>query len=324
MKITVLIVRKHWAHTTSYEDLVRFIGNDLGDSVLKEYLTLTDSHKNATYITANRVKQFIKIISEWMKKNTVNELKTCNEFTLLLEESTDEANHSELLLIVHMIKDGKIGNHFLDLLQLNHGDAETIFESVSDCLRENELDIKHTRFAGMDGCSTMAGEHAGLKQLLAAATYHFVYIHCQNHRLALCFAHLIPKFPDFENFDSLLLNLYLLMKNSSVKQSIFEEIQQAYELPSLKLIKAAVTRWLSHGQAGKRVLNRYETLVASLDQIYVRKHEPAVLRLRDSLVKMKVIAALCFLTDVLLSTNFKSFCKDRALTSWKYRVLLIL
>ena len=80
LKITVFIVRKHWAHTTSYEDLVRFIGNDLGDSVLKEYLTLTDSHKNATYITANRVKQFIKIISEWMKKNTVNELKTCNKF----------------------------------------------------------------------------------------------------------------------------------------------------------------------------------------------------------------------------------------------------
>ena len=126
-----MIVRKHWAHTTSYEDLVRFIGNDLGDSVHKVYLALADSHKNATYITANTVKQFIKIISEWMKKNTVNELKTCNEFTLLLDESTDEANRSELSLIVRMIKDGKIENHFLDLLQLNRGDAETIFE----CLR---------------------------------------------------------------------------------------------------------------------------------------------------------------------------------------------
>ena len=93
------------------------------------------------------------------------------------------------------------------------------------------------------------------------------------------------------------------MKNSSAKQSIFEEIQQAYELPSLKLIKAAVTCWLSHSQAGKQVLDRYETLVASLDQIYVGKHEPAVQGLRDSLIKTKVIAALCFLTDVLLSTN---------------------
>ena len=302
MKITVFIVRRHWAHTTSYEDLVPFIGNDFGDSVLKEYLTLADSHKNATYITANTVKKFIEIISEWMKKNTVKELKTCNKFTLLLGESTDEANRSELSLIIRMIKDGKIENHFLDLLQLNRGDAETIFESVSDCLRENELDIKRTRFAGMDGCFTMAGEHAGLKQLLAAATYHFVYIHCRNHQLALCFAHLIPKFLDFENFDSLLLNLYLLMKNSSVKQSIFEEIQQAYEIPSLKLIKAAVTRWLSHGQAGKRVLDRYETLVASLDQIY-------------SLVKTKVIAALYFLTEVLLSTNkLRKFLQGSQLT----------
>ena len=61
-------------------------------------------------------------------------------------------------LIVRMIKDGKIENHFLDLLQR--------FLNVSDCLRENELDIKRTRFAGKDGCSAMAVEHAGLKQQL--------------------------------------------------------------------------------------------------------------------------------------------------------------
>ena len=61
-------------------------------------------------------------------------MKTCNELTLLLDKSTDEANRSELSLIARMIKDGKIENHFLDLLQLNRGDAKTIFESVSDFL----------------------------------------------------------------------------------------------------------------------------------------------------------------------------------------------
>lgn len=79
LKITVYIVRKPWVHTTSYEDLVRFIDNDLGDLVLKEYLTLADSHKNATYITVNTVKEFIGIISERMKTNMVNELKLCHE-----------------------------------------------------------------------------------------------------------------------------------------------------------------------------------------------------------------------------------------------------
>ena len=88
----------------------------------------------------------------------------------------------------------------------------------------------------------MSGEHNGVRSLFERSTNHFTYIHCRNHRLALCFAHLIPQFEDFKKFDGLLLNLYLLLKNSSVKQAIFDEVQKAYELTSLKLIKAAVTR----------------------------------------------------------------------------------
>ena len=58
--------------------------------------------------------------------------------------------------------------------------------------------------------------------------------------IVLCrFVHLTPQFKEFENFDGLLLNLYLLLKNSNMKQSIFEEVQQAYNLWPLKLIKAA-------------------------------------------------------------------------------------
>lgn len=86
------------------------------------------------------------------------------------------------------------------------------------------------------------------------------------------------------------MNLYLLLKHSSIKQSIFEEVQNAYELRALKLIKAVVTRWLSHGKAVQRVLDRYEALVASLDAIYLRKQEPAVRGLRDELIQPKVIA----------------------------------
>ena len=80
-------------------------------------------------------------------------------------------------LFAHMIKDGKFENHFLDLLLLNRTDAKAIFETVAERLGKSKLDIKHTRFAGMKGCSTMAGEYTGVK----AATYHFVYIHRQNH-----------------------------------------------------------------------------------------------------------------------------------------------
>ena len=150
----------------------------------------------------------------------------------------------------------------------------------------------------MDGCTVMAGEHNGLKSRIGKVVPHFIYLHCRNHHLALCFTHLIPQFKQFENFDGLLLNLYLLLKNSNVKQSIFdEEVQQAYNFSSLKLIKAAFTCWLSHGQARQRVLDWYEALVAVLDAIYLHKQEPAVWGLRDDLIKPITIATLCILTN---------------------------
>ena len=45
------------------------------------------------------------------------------------------------------------------------------------------------------------------------------------------------------------------MKNNSIKQAIFKEVQNAYGLTSVTLIKVAVTRWLSHGKVAQRVLD---------------------------------------------------------------------
>ena len=103
-----------------------------------------------------------------------------------------------------------------------------------------------------------------------------IYIHYRNHRPALCFTHLIPKYDDFVRLDSLLLNLYLLLKNSTFKSNVFEEVQNAYGLKSLKPIKAVTTRSLSNGKAVERVPDHYEALVASFDAIYLRNKELAV------------------------------------------------
>ena len=87
------MVKKHWAHTYNYEDFVRFVSFDLADAVLNECMTYAGSHKNETYLSANTV---VKVISDWMKEETLEEIKKCQDFTLLLNESTDESNRSDL------------------------------------------------------------------------------------------------------------------------------------------------------------------------------------------------------------------------------------
>ena len=92
LKITVFIVKKHHAHTTTYEDLVRFVGNDLEEPVLKEYLRLIENRKNASYLLATAVKTFPNLISNWMKNNTMKIVREHEDFTIMLDKATDESN----------------------------------------------------------------------------------------------------------------------------------------------------------------------------------------------------------------------------------------
>ena len=271
-KITVFIVKKHWAHTTNFEDTVRLRGEDLHEQIFSEYLKLSESHKNATYLLQNSVLLFITEINKWMKDETIKKMKEHENYTLLLDEAADESNRSKLSLIAHVVEFGEVHNLFLSLLELRRCDAESIFKTVEAFLIRENPKITNVRFSGMNGCSTMARIYHGVRSHVEQCSGHLVYIHCRNHRLALFFTHVIPKYDNFVKFDSLLLNLYLLLKNSTVKSNIFEEVPNAYGLKLLKLIKAVTTRWLSH----ERVLDCYKALVALLDSIYLRKKEPAV------------------------------------------------
>ena len=224
-EITVFIVKKHWAHTTNFEDTVRFVGEDLHEQILSEYLKLLESLKNATYLSQNSSTLFITKISNWMKDETIKTMKEHENYTLLFDEATDESNMSELSLIARVEESGEVHNLFPSLLQLRRCDAESIFKTVEAFLIRENLEITNVRYSGMDGCSTMAGIYHGVRSYSEQCSGYLVYIHCCNLRPALCFTHLIPKYDDFVKFNSLLLNLYLLWKNSTVKSNIFEEVQ---------------------------------------------------------------------------------------------------
>ena len=82
-RIAVFLVRKYLVHTTNYEDFVRFIGNALKDEVLSAYLEMADSNKNATYLSTNTVTQFLNVISDWIKDETISVVKQCDFTTIM-------------------------------------------------------------------------------------------------------------------------------------------------------------------------------------------------------------------------------------------------
>ena len=86
---------------------------------------------------------FVKEVSNFMKQETLEKMKTFNDFTLLLDEATDESNRAELSLIARVIENGEVQNKFLDLLPLRRCDAQSIFNTVDEFLKNENVDIRN-------------------------------------------------------------------------------------------------------------------------------------------------------------------------------------
>ena len=70
-----------------------------------------------------------------------------------------------------------------------------------------------------------------------------------------------------------------------------------------KLLEAAPTRWLSHGEASKRLVSRFELLVDALDTLINGKVAAEIKGIRDELLEPNSILMLLLLSDVLAHVN---------------------
>ena len=162
----------------------------------------------------------------------------------------------------------------------------------------------------------MSGEISGLQRRICHISPHSMYVHCRYHRLALRFKHFIDQFSRLAKLDKLLLGLWKSFHYIALNRSILTEIQKAYGMKALHLVKAVVTRWLSHGAACKRCLEKYEEILEALDQVLVAKPNPEISRYQSDLLEPSRVLDLMLLDDILtiisrlcllLQSNGKNF-----------------
>ena len=120
----------------------------------------------------------------------------------------------------------------------------------------------------------MFDKHTGLQGRIRHFPSFSIYVNCRSRRLALCFRDLFEFFLWLESLDKLLLGLWKVFCYSGKNRSILKELQEAYGLKALNLVKAAVTRWLSHGAACPRCRERYVIIIEALDDIISKKGNP--------------------------------------------------
>ena len=187
------------------------------------------------------------------------------------------------------------------MLEVPSTKSAVLLDKLVKILKEREIDPQKTRFCCLDGTNSMSGEILGVQRRICHIFPNSMYVSCRCHRLALCLKHLIDQFSRLAKLEKLLLGLWKSFRYSALNCSILTEIQKAYGMKALHMVKAVVTRWLSHGATGKRCLERYEEILEALDQVLVAKPNPEISRSRSELLDPSTVQEPLLLDDILIS-----------------------
>jgi len=116
---------------------------------------------NVTYDSSVFVNEATSAIAEWVWQQTLAKLTSSTFLGVMIDESTDTANLSELIVYLTGVTAGKPFVAFGDLLPIKDQTALTVAKRLLKWLHESGADINNLTFLSTDGASNMRGQHEG-------------------------------------------------------------------------------------------------------------------------------------------------------------------
>ena len=197
-------MRKKWAVRENFCDVVEFL-KDLGDEDIANHLR---ESRRATYVSTTSTDEFLKCLSDHLEEEFLSRLAAASDFSLMADETTDVADRAELSIFIRYVDADthQISEKFLGLVEVvGSKGASALCDKICEVLLEKGIDMQQMRFNGFDGTNTMSGEISGLQRRFRHLVPHVKYIKCRNHRLALVFVHLLPKYKPLTGVDAVII-----------------------------------------------------------------------------------------------------------------------
>jgi len=152
---------------------------------------------NKISLSNNTIKNRIEDMSKNILDTVLNEIKSSPFFVLQLDESTDVASCSQLLVYVQYIKGDDIKEEYLFSESLSTTTSgEDVFRTVKNFVDENELQWSKLIGVCTDGAPAMLGIHSGFQTLMKEFASFALFNHCIIHRYALEMKTLSPDLMD--------------------------------------------------------------------------------------------------------------------------------
>ena len=191
-KITFLMIRKNWAHSHNFRDIVELV-TDCGAKEISSHLITAP--KNAKYLSPLYVSKYIETMSNYMKQPLLENTRS-NLYSFYTDETSDVTSIEQLAIYATFLRNQSISEHFIGLIPISkkvgaHLSAVNIMSALEYFFVKNEINVQQARIDCMDITNVNSGEKNDLKRHLEHKVPLLKWIGWNNRKLVLTFKHLI-------------------------------------------------------------------------------------------------------------------------------------
>lgn len=276
---------------------------------------------NATYLSDRSAEEFQNALALVCENNLNDKIKQSNVFSIMCDESDDVSICKKLIVYLRMIPKG--GNfvpetHFLDNIDIDKGDAETLHNSLKSCAENKNIPLKKIMFLGSDGASVMTGVKSGVSARMMADQPFLVNIHCMAHKLALCTSQAADKVTYLKKYRETLTSIFYHFKHSSLRTSNLAKIEDVLNDKKLKIKEIHAVRWFAFYSALEAVFHCWGSLVTYFEQEKRAEKGGTAKGLHLALTQFEFVTVTYLLMDIIpiltkLSLTFQKEMLDISL-----------
>nr|XP_033339069.1 uncharacterized protein LOC117227702 [Megalopta genalis] len=243
-----LDVVEHDRSFSSYGHFVTMLQKVLPDSEIAKSVTLKKS-KMSALIT--------NVINSYIQSDTAKKLRS-NFFSIMLEESIDNADTKNLVFLARFVEADKIYTSLIDCIRVKERAAEHLFKCLQLVLEKHALPISNIVGISIDNANMMVGKHNSLVSRLLNINKEIAVFPSVCHSIHLVAHHACNHLPPY--IETFLNKMYTYFSRSLLRRTMSRKTQQLMNIMQHKIIEPCPTRWLALSECIKVILQQWTGL----------------------------------------------------------------
>ncbi|KAH7277645.1 hypothetical protein KP509_39G060800 [Ceratopteris richardii] len=216
------------------------------------------SDEYGSYVNPVSGKGMLFSLRDYLRKKILANICSSPFYSLLIDESTDRTMEKHIIIYALYLTNGGKGPacSFVQLLPIENGDAESIYNAVSAFLVESGLTTQKLIAIATDGASVMIGSKTGVVARFQSSMPRIMGVHCIAHRQALAAKDGFISHPHvFAFVDKVASKVYSWLGKSSKRHAEMWQLMHEFAIMDGKALQIHSIRWLSRGQVMERLVN---------------------------------------------------------------------